>query len=315
MLDERNAERRFPPNAQQPPQQRVSGRRPLLDDYADTAAADAAAINDGAVGGTLPNDSDGAADSDGQNNTTNRAGGITDSVGGTTGLTRTATQVRDVELREIQNNPNATNLAALEDPSWTATATQSGTENSFRRSPLKFIIKTGWISLSAQIINFIITFIIFPGISLAWFPKKMDGSNNQTGVYALGVFQLFDVVGRYLPEWESMQVKNEVQAMIATCLRALFIPLWIWLYGDGTGDDAPGDDHFQWYWKFLAMIFMAISNGYCCTMIFIRGPERFKSPKDKDFVASILSLCVTIGILIGSVGGLLVKDWFNIKAN
>ena len=143
-----------------------------------------------------------------------------------------------------------------------------------------------------------VTFVVFPGEIFKWTPSY--GPYPESGFYfgmMIYVFQVFDVVGRYLP---AVGVKlNNRQIKIGSILRVALIPLFFlasysvsFFSNDIT--------------KIILMAIFAASNGFVLTWGMIHGPSQVH--KDEMDVASYtMSFFLVNGIFFGSLTALAIQ--------
>lgn len=144
-----------------------------------------------------------------------------------------------------------------------------------------------------------VTFVVFPGEIFKWTPSF--GPYPDDGFYfgmMIYVFQVFDVVGRYLP---ALGLKlNNRQVKIGSLLRMVLIPLFFlasysvsFFSNDVT--------------KILLMAVFAASNGFVLTWSMINGPSQVHKD-EMDIASYTMSFFLVNGIFFGSLTALVIKS-------
>eukprot|EP00347_Sterkiella_histriomuscorum_P015986 403354936 len=160
-----------------------------------------------------------------------------------------------------------------------------------------------WQFLTAITSVFVITFVVFPGVSLHTGLAFMSGITDPglrgawTALIFIILFNVFDTIGRWLAGQSFGQAPDKL-VIILVYSRAIFIVTFVlisldqppmWLFGDNA----------DWF-KVINMILFAFSNGYCSTQCAIKAPSR--APDDsKEQVGTLIGLFLTIGIFLGSL--------------
>ncbi|CAJ1431142.1 unnamed protein product [Effrenium voratum] len=167
--------------------------------------------------------------------------------------------------------------------------------------------------VSPQLVNiatvFVVTFIVFPGVAATWKPQlefftsKGKLGNDWYTTLVVGVFQIFDVVGRATPQGLEKIGVNCSRLFIPVWLRVLFIPAFMALQRCPNSIAAPWQD----YLAFLTMALFAASNGWCSTLAMMYGPSQVKHPDEQHRAGVIMELGLILGIFAGSVLALLTQ--------
>ncbi len=159
-----------------------------------------------------------------------------------------------------------------------------------------------WQFLISITFVFILTFIVYPGVSLHTGFKFMENvepaaRDAWTPLIFLSLFNVCDTLGRWLAGQKFAQAPDTV-VLILTYARVIFIVTFMliafnvepsWLFGEDA----------DWF-KFINMMLFALTNGYCSTQCAIKAPSR--APDDsKEQVGGLISIFLTLGILIGSI--------------
>jgi hypothetical protein len=164
------------------------------------------------------------------------------------------------------------------------------------RSKLDIIKSTLPLALSVWFVLYV-TFVVFPSQPLKWTPSFDGYPANFYISMIIYVFQVFDVVGRYLPAFGvNLGIK---QIKIGSLGRALLIPLFYlatykvsFFANDIT--------------RIVIMALLATTNGLVLTWAMIRGPSQVH--KDEADVASYtMSFFLVNGIFFGNLTAWIVK--------
>ncbi|KAL7243893.1 hypothetical protein ACSBR1_016164 [Camellia fascicularis] len=140
-------------------------------------------------------------------------------------------------------------------------------------------------------LTYVLTFIVFPG-----FVYENTGSHHHLGSwYALvliAVYNVWNLMSRYIPLWESVKIKSRKGLMIATLSRFLLIPTFYFSakYG-GEGQ------------MIMLTSFLGLTSGYLTVCIFTEAPKGYKGP-EKNALGNLLVLCLLGGIVSG-----VALDW------
>lgn len=80
-----------------------------------------------------------------------------------------------------------------------------------------------WPDIRAMLFSnfgvFCVTFVVFPGILTKFFPQDLF-----LRTLSMGCFQLFDVIGRYLPDIKCFNIRRQAIVVNITLVRIVFIP-------------------------------------------------------------------------------------------
>lgn len=117
------------------------------------------------------------------------------------------------------------------------------------------------------------------------------------------LFNVFDLVGRTSPKWDSLIFIGPKWLWVPTVLRVGFIPLFVMsLHHIVFTDD---------FWMYAFMSLMALSNGYLGTLAMMYGPARV-GVADKERAGSVMVFFLTTGLTSGVWMGLLFNKLFGI---
>jgi len=144
---------------------------------------------------------------------------------------------------------------------------------------------------------FTITFVVFPGTTLATRFDFLGDSNRDKAwfsVLMVTIFNLFDTIGRFAGG--SIQIFSEKTVFFLTVSRLVFIPLFVLIQLDSHPLWIFSSDWF----RILNMAVFSITNGYNSTLTMIFGPSLAKEP-DKERAGLIMSFHLVGGIFFGSL--------------
>ncbi|CAK9078159.1 unnamed protein product [Durusdinium trenchii] len=156
---------------------------------------------------------------------------------------------------------------------------------------------------------FVVTFVVFPGVAASWAPQlEFFTSKGRLGqdwytTLVVGIFQIFDVVGRSTPKALEKIGISASRLFIPVWLRCLFIPAFMLLQRYPGSLPAPWQD----YLAFATMALFAASNGWCSTLSMIYGPQQVQHPDEQHRAGVIMELGLILGIFAGSVLALLTQ--------
>jgi len=164
------------------------------------------------------------------------------------------------------------------------------------RTKLEIIKSTLPLAISVWFVLFV-TFIVFPSQPAKWTPSFSGYPPNFYANMMIYVFQVFDVVGRYMPAWGVNLGMKQIK--IGSAARILLIPLFFlatynisFFANDIT--------------KIVIMAIFAATNGLVVTWAMIRGPSQVD--KDEADVASYtMSFFLVNGIFFGNMIALIIK--------
>ncbi|KAG5578785.1 hypothetical protein H5410_049412 [Solanum commersonii] len=143
---------------------------------------------------------------------------------------------------------------------------------------------------------YVLTLSIFPG-----FLYENTGSHKLGSWYALvliAVYNMFDLIARYIPLIEKIKLKSRKGLMIATLSRFLFIPCFYFTakYGDQG-------------WMIMLVSFLGLTNGYLTVCVLTVAPQGYKGP-EQNALGNLLVLCLLAGLFSG-----VALDWLWIIGN
>ncbi|KAI9293911.1 hypothetical protein K502DRAFT_342820 [Neoconidiobolus thromboides FSU 785] len=160
----------------------------------------------------------------------------------------------------------------------------------------KVLINENGKLLISLLLTFIVTLSLFPAIT-----TTITSTNNDTfiSIYFIEIgfiiYNLGDLLGRYLPSISTLFITNTKHLLLASILRFLFVPLFLWSNTKlGTNHYLGNDVLF-----FTLMLLFATTNGYLGTMTMILGPST-TNVESRPTMASLMALTLTLGLSIGS---------------
>ncbi len=165
-----------------------------------------------------------------------------------------------------------------------------------RRSTFAIIKSTAPLAISVWFVLYV-TFVVFPGSLFKWspsyttYPKVISYAS-----MLIYVFQVFDVVGRYMPAFGAVLSTKGVK--LASLSRTALIPLFFlatysvsFFSHDVT--------------RIILMAVFAASNGFVLTWAMIRGPSQVEQD-ERDVASYTMSFFLVNGIFCGSMTALIV---------
>jgi hypothetical protein len=160
--------------------------------------------------------------------------------------------------------------------------------------------------LSALCYTFLLTFVVFPGLSTAVplnFLTGKPGALAWLSLVILTAFNVMDTLGRYLAGLPSMNLSRKTTLLLSylrTVQLALFLltlfevgPMWLF-----------GTDGF----KLANFALFAFSNGYLSSLCSIEAPKVVSSGTERGNVGAFIGVAKLMGILIGSMLAIPLKE-------
>ena len=160
-----------------------------------------------------------------------------------------------------------------------------------------------WKFLVGLAFVFVITFIVFPGVSidtrvvfLEYIEPKSLMESWKVLMFII-VFNVTDTIARFMggQKWATMPDTFVIVGIYSRIIFFIFFTLIAfnvapsWLFGDNA----------DWF-KVLNMIGFAFTNGFFSTQCAVKGPSQ--APDDsKEIVGTFVGVFITLGILIGSI--------------
>ncbi|CAI0431166.1 unnamed protein product [Linum tenue] len=137
---------------------------------------------------------------------------------------------------------------------------------------------------------YVLTLSIFPG-----FISEDTGTHQLGSWYILvliAMYNVWDLVGRYVPLIECIKLKSRKWLMISTLARFLLIPAFYFTakYGDQG-------------WMIFLTSFLGLTNGYLTVCVMLLAPKGYKGP-EQNALGNLLTLFLLAGIFSG-----VVLDW------
>eukprot|EP00742_Colponemidia_sp_Colp-10_P001687 GILJ01001808.1.p1 GENE.GILJ01001808.1~~GILJ01001808.1.p1 ORF type:complete len:449 (-),score=62.99 GILJ01001808.1:160-1506(-) len=145
--------------------------------------------------------------------------------------------------------------------------------------------------------NFLVSLALFPGIT--YLMKSETDLGDWYALLLVTEFNLFDLIGRTAPKWDSLIFFTEKNVWIPVLLRVAFFPLfWFAL---------PGSKFFESdVWMYLFMGVFSLTNGYFGTLAMMFGPNRVAN-KDKETAGTVMVFFLTAGLTLGVVSGMFLS--------
>ncbi|KAK3001945.1 hypothetical protein RJ639_021287 [Escallonia herrerae] len=128
---------------------------------------------------------------------------------------------------------------------------------------------------------YVLTLSIFPGFIFANTGSHQLGSWYQLVLIAM--YNVMDLISRYIPLLETLELKSRKCLMIATLSRFLFVPAFYFTakYGDQG-------------WMILLTSFLGLTNGYLTVCVLTQAPKGYKGP-EQNALGNLLVLCLLGG--------------------
>ncbi|ESQ49070.1 hypothetical protein EUTSA_v10021957mg [Eutrema salsugineum] len=137
---------------------------------------------------------------------------------------------------------------------------------------------------------YLLTLSIFPG-----FLSEDTGKHSLRDWYALvliAMFNVWDLVGRYIPVVESLKMESRKGLTIAALGRFLFIPAFYFAAKYGNQG-----------WMIFLTSFLGLSNGYMTVCILTSAPKGYMAP-EQNALGNLLVLFLSGGMFAG-----VTSDW------
>lgn len=184
-------------------------------------------------------------------------------------------------------------------PDLTITVTKSKSESQalFEKTSAKNIFLVTMPMQLSVLLTFVITLFVMPSLAVA-----VDPEATWYPILVITTFNVFDTVGRYIPNIKKLWVPRKVVPIIATA-RLLLIPLWFFCYN-------PRWIHGYVY-PMILMAVTGITNGYtgCMSMVYAPMTEGVINEAEKNVSGNIVSFMLLCGCAIGSFLGWVVTTY------
>eukprot|EP00747_Dinoflagellata_sp_TGD_P031492 gnl/TRDRNA2_/TRDRNA2_135315_c0_seq1.p1 gnl/TRDRNA2_/TRDRNA2_135315_c0~~gnl/TRDRNA2_/TRDRNA2_135315_c0_seq1.p1 ORF type:complete len:467 (+),score=51.46 gnl/TRDRNA2_/TRDRNA2_135315_c0_seq1:11-1411(+) len=147
------------------------------------------------------------------------------------------------------------------------------------------------------LICYVQTFLVFPSVALLWEPQGNPPFVDQAtyGLIMASIFQVFDLLGRLMCSGDrALQICPGGKIWIVAMLRFLLLPLFVFCWRMPHG--VFGLSVLQ----SLLMAAFGTSNGVLTNLAFMAGSAAARE-SERDVVGRALLLCISLGIVIGSV--------------
>eukprot|EP00922_Rhytidocystis_sp_ex-Travisia-forbesii_P016902 GHVS01025223.1.p1 GENE.GHVS01025223.1~~GHVS01025223.1.p1 ORF type:complete len:250 (+),score=50.83 GHVS01025223.1:102-752(+) len=181
--------------------------------------------------------------------------------------------------------------------------TSSGGKHGDRFNSLFYniwLFKKAWQQIVALFLTLFVTLQMFPNVG----PIKW-GDTGSLMVVMVGMFQVGDFIGRYLPNagrWLGRVVTLSPSAVFPLSLcRVVFIPLFMVCYKYGEGGAGGGSNAVLGSTGFhiVLMLVMAVTNGWLCSLCLVYVPNKLETVDDKGAACSLAVLLMLVGIVAG----------------
>ena len=162
------------------------------------------------------------------------------------------------------------------------------------------VLRAMWPQALALFLVFFMTFLVFPGLTIA---IPYHGSNaalaatGNWGIGMLAVFNTFDTVGRFLPG--RVLFLRPSWLLPASLLRFALVPLFLACVRGWAPAALFGADAFS---VALVAVFAA-GNGYVASSVFMLTPPLVRE-RDQERAGFLLSLLLNLGITLGAQAAL-----------
>ncbi|VWU51343.1 nucleoside transporter 1, putative [Hepatocystis sp. ex Piliocolobus tephrosceles] len=170
------------------------------------------------------------------------------------------------------------------------------------------LIKDSYKAILAMFLINWLTLNLFPGVG----HKKWVESHNFTPkhiTFLVGMFQLFDFIGRYPPNLHHIKYFKYFNfplntLLILTVIRMLFIP---WFIFNIVFHFAPFSNYVQ---QCICMALFAFTNGWFNTVTFLAFIKELKIAKSKEDIEKISNLLV-VALFLGLASGIYTTPMYN----
>jgi len=177
------------------------------------------------------------------------------------------------------------------------------TDKPYQREEPTDEIAITWLSLMKRLwspglgifVTFVTTFSLTPGlITDIKFLSGHSISASWNSIIALSIFNVFDCIGRALPNWKRTILLTHKQLWILILLRLGFVPVIIFCVNPLYIS--------QPIWFAIILAMFGLSNGYCCSIGMASGPSVVKSG-EQEKAAYLMNFFLNFGLMIGSAIG------------
>lgn len=154
-------------------------------------------------------------------------------------------------------------------------------------------VARGWVQESIMLLNYILTFAVFPQINLKW-PARVNLSADDYSLFMITTFQVFDLSGRLLcgsRVFKFMPGPRSNWTLLVIRLATLPFFFLGWLRPNTVFGSFP--------LLFITMVLFAVLNGVVTTLCFIHAGTTAEV-RDKDWVNRATAMCINVGIMVGS---------------
>ncbi|KAF0983766.1 hypothetical protein FDP41_007681 [Naegleria fowleri] len=159
-----------------------------------------------------------------------------------------------------------------------------------------------WISLMKRLwspglgifVTFLTTFSLAPGL-ITDIKFYHDSKVSWNPIVTLSIFNVFDCIGRALPNWKRTILLTHKQLWVLILLRLGFIPTVIFCVNPLLIT--------QPIWYAIILALFGLTNGYCCSIGMASGPSIVKAVQQEK-AAYMMSFFLNFGLFVGSAVGI-----------
>lgn len=153
------------------------------------------------------------------------------------------------------------------------------------------VIKKIWVQGMNAFFCFFVSLSLFPGLTYKIPPSTPKLDNGWIGILLVGMFQVFDLIGRTVPKWTLfISPKWLWPCNLARSVFFILFPLCIIPLGDPYIKSN--------VWAILFMIIFSLTNGYFGTLAMVYGPMEVEE-HEKQVAGNLMSLFLQTGIFLG----------------
>ena len=148
--------------------------------------------------------------------------------------------------------------------------------------------------LISLIYIFVLTFIVFPGVSGHTYFTFID-SGSWFFLTMIIIFNVADTVGRYCGGKPAFNIHSR-SVVIGTAVRTIFAATFLL-----TGFEVGPSWLFNSDWfKMTNMVLFALTNGYFSTLCAVKAPQAVHV-EERSKVGSFIGIGISSGIVLGSI--------------
>lgn len=153
------------------------------------------------------------------------------------------------------------------------------------------VLKKIWVQGINALFCFFVSLSLFPGLTYKIPPSTPKLGNGWIGILLVGMFQIFDLVGRTAPKWTLfISPKWLWPCNLARSIFFILFPLCIIPLGDPYIKSN--------VWAIIFMIIFSLTNGYFGTLAMVYGPMEVEE-HERQVAGNLMSLFLQTGIFLG----------------